>query len=213
MTTNKNTPVKQTTMPVNSETIQTIFQRRAVRKYSDKEVDRTTIEKIIDAGRMAPSAMNTQPWKFYVLTKKADIEFYSKEIRHSITHALPHIGLKSIFKAGLEGLKHLSFGIEFLKEKDPVFHGAPVVIFITAPKDYEWAGLDIGMCSQNMMLSAKALGLDTCPVGFGKFVMYSKSFNQLGIPEKEEILLAIIIGYGNEEPEIHPRKKDNVIYL
>lgn len=200
-------------MSIKTETIQTIYKRRAVRKYLEKAVDKSTIEEIIDAGRMAPSAMNTQPWKFYILTKKEDVQLYSKEIRHSIIHGIPHIGIKNAMRSVLEGFKHLSFGIEFLKEKDPVFHGAPVVIFITAPKDYEWAGLDIGMCSQNMMLTAKAVGLDSCPVGFGKFVMHAKSYQQLHIPTNEEVQLSIIIGYGNEDPEMHPRKKNNVRYI
>lgn len=197
----------------NNETIQTIYQRRAVRKYFDKTIDKNIINHIIDAGRMAPSAMNTQPCKFYILTKKEDIQLFSKEIRYSVTCGIPHMGIKNILKAGLEGLKHLSFGIEFLKEKDPVFHSAPVVIFITTPKNYEWSGLDVGMCAQNIMLTAKALGLDSCPIGFGKFVMHAKSYQQLRIPSNEVVQLAVILGYGNESPTIHPRKKDNVLYL
>lgn len=38
---------------------------------------------------------------------------------------------------------HLSFAFGLLKVTDAIFHGAPVVIFITAPKDNEWAPLDI----------------------------------------------------------------------
>jgi len=51
-----------------------------------------------------------------------------------------------------------------------------VVIFIISPHDNEWASLDVGMCAQNIMLAAKSLGLDTCPVGFGKYVEKTKIF-------------------------------------
>ncbi|MBL0745748.1 nitroreductase family protein [Chryseolinea lacunae] len=51
-----------------NETIATIYQRRAVRNHKVKPVEKDLIEQIIDAGRMAPSAMNRQLWKFYVLT-------------------------------------------------------------------------------------------------------------------------------------------------
>ena len=196
-----------------NEVIKTIYERRAIRKFKDKVVDKEIIEQLLEAGRMAPSAINKQPWKFYVVTKKDDIQLFSKEIGTAALKSIPHMGVKKIVKAAVSGVTHLSHGIDFLKAPDPIFHGAPVVIFITAPKDNEWAGLDIGMCSQNIMLAAKSLGLDTCPVGFGKFIMKAKSYSKLNIPNQEQVLLSIIIGYGNETPEVHERKKDNVVYL
>jgi len=194
------------------DTIRAIYERRAVRKYKDKPVERKMIEQVIDAGRMAPSAINKQPWKFYVLTDKAAIKSFSKEISG--------VALKGFFKSGVKGIiknaSHLlrfSRGFNFNLMEDPVFHGAPVVIFITAPQDNEWASLDIGMCAQNMMLAAKSLGLDTCPIGFGKFVEGTKSFPKLKVPASEQVHLSIIMGYGDESPEAHERKKDNMVFI
>ena len=196
-----------------NETIKTIYERRAVRKYQDKSIAKEIIEQLLDAGRMAPSAINKQPWKFYVVTNKEDIQLFSKEIGKAALKSIPKMGVKNIVKAAASGIMHLSHGIDFLKDPDPVFHGAPVVIFITAPKDNEWAGLDVGMCTQNIMLTAKSIGLDTCPVGFGKFIMEATSYSKLNIPDQEHVLLAVIAGYGNETPEVHERKKDNAVYL
>ena len=64
----------------NSETLKTIYERRAVRKYKDKPVDKEIIEQILDAGRIVPSAINRQSWKFYVIMKKETIQSFSKEI-------------------------------------------------------------------------------------------------------------------------------------
>lgn len=50
-----------------SELIDIVYSRRAVRKYKDAAPERKIIEQLIDAGRMAPSALNIQPWKFYVV--------------------------------------------------------------------------------------------------------------------------------------------------
>jgi len=44
-----------------NEVIKNIYERRAVRKYTDQVVTKDIIEEIVDAGRMAPSAMNKQP--------------------------------------------------------------------------------------------------------------------------------------------------------
>lgn len=179
-----------------NETLKTIYQRRAVRKYKETPVDRSLIEQIIDAGRMAPSAMNRQLWKFYVLTDKKQISELSP----------------TIIKVANKVLRW-AHGIDSSKTTDIIFHNAPVVIFITAPKKNDWAALDIGMCSQNMMLAAKSLGLDTCPIGFAKLLQKTDKISILGMSSSEEIKLAIIVGYGDEDPPVHERKKDNVKYL
>lgn len=195
-----------------NETLKTIYERRAVRKYKQIPVEKQLIEKIIDAGRMAPSAINKQPWKFYILTDKKVIKTFSSEISKAAVKGFIRSGVKGIIKVTKDFL-HFSNDTSFLKAEDPIFHGAPVVIFITSPKDNEWAPLDIGMCSQNIMLSAKSFGLDSCPVGFGKFVEKTKLYPKLNVPETEQVNLAIIVGYGDEIPEVHARVKNNIVYI
>jgi len=197
---------------ITSETIETIYERRSVRKYKDKIVDQEIIEKILDAGRMAPSALNKQPWKFYVVTNKETIQSFSKEISK--------ITAKEFLKAGpgrvIRNIIHLlnfSRGFQYLKTKDHVFYEAPVVIFITGPRNNEWVDLDIGMCSQNIMLAAKSMGLDTCPIGFGKYLEHTKLYSELKTSPKEEIKLSIILGYGDETPEVHKRIKKNAVFI
>lgn len=193
--------------------IKNIYERRAVRKFTDQEVSKELIQTVLDAGRMAPSAMNKQPWKFYIVTSKEDIQLFSGEIVKAGIKSISEMSLKDVATAVVSGITHLAHGIDFLKAKDPVFHGAPVVIFITSPKENQWAALDIGMCSQNIMLAAKSFGLDSCPIGFGKFVEKTKDYSKLHIPATDQIQIAIIIGYGNENPEIHERKKDNAFWV
>lgn len=41
-----------------------IYNRRSIRKYIDEPIPRFIIEQILDAGRVAPSAKNRQPWKY-----------------------------------------------------------------------------------------------------------------------------------------------------
>ncbi len=197
---------------VNQVILDVIYERRAVRKYKNQPVERNTVEEIIDAGRMAPSAINKQPWKFYVLMDKTTIKSFSKEIAHVALKDFAQSGIKKITQTA-NNLLHFAHDFNFEALSDPVFHGAPVVIFITAPSDNEWAPLDIGMCAQNMMLAAKAFGLDSCPVGFGKFVEHTKIFSRLNVPASEQVHISIILGYGDEKPEMHKRKSDNIIFI
>ena len=189
-----------------------IYERRAVRKYKKMAVPKDLIDMLLDAGRMAPSAMNRQPWKFYVLTDPKKIKSFSKEIAEIAVKEIKHIGLKEATKMTLSFF-HLSTMINFLKNDDHIFYGAPVVIFITSPKKEEWGALDVGMCAQNIMLAAKSMGLDTCPVGFAKFVTQTKDFYHLNIPATEEIHLAVTVGYGNEQPKLHERIENNAVYI
>ena len=207
-----------------NETFRTIYERRAVRSYKDKPVSMEIIEQLLDAGRMAPSAINKQPWKFYILTNQEEIQRYSKEIAVAAIKGivmgvtkkgisgLLKTGIKKVIKSGKDFL-HFSHGSDFLKAKDAIFHGAPVVIFITSPKDNEWAPLDIGMCAQNIMLAAKSLGLDSCPVGLAKFVEQTKIYSKLNIPEFDHVNLAIILGYGQEHIEAKDRITGNAIFI
>ncbi|MCC8426411.1 nitroreductase [Mucilaginibacter sp. UR6-11] len=196
------------TMPA---AIQNIYARRSVRQYQDRPVERELIEQIIDAGRMAPTAMIKQPWKFYVLTRRESIREFSKAIIKTLAKEMVHEGAVGIAKLAMGALYNLYYS-DFLKAPD-IFYGAPVVIFITAPKDEPWACYDTCMCAQNMMLAAKALGLDSCPLGAGKAVEHTPIFYKLRIPYPEQVFLALIIGYGDETPKAHKRIKDNVVYV
>jgi len=196
-----------------NETLATIYKRRAVRKYKNKPVDKNLIEQLLAAGRMASSAKNKQPWKFYVVTNKELIHILSKDVWKKTFKDTLKKGVKGLLKV-TSGLFHFAQSFDFSTFSDPVFYGAPVVIFITSPgSSNEWAKLDIGMCAQNIMLSAKSLGLDSCPVGFGKYVENTQHYSMLKIPETETVELSIIVGYGDETPAIPKREIDNATYI
>ena len=147
-----------------------------------------------------------------MLTKKEAIGSLSKEIAKIAGKEFLKSGTKQILKA-VGHLLHYPHNINLFKGEYFIFHGAPVVIFITGPRDYEWAPLDIGMCSQNIMLAAKSLGLDSSPVGMGKYAEHTKNYSQLHIPATEQIYLSIVLGYGSEDPEMPKRARDNAIYV
>jgi nitroreductase len=53
--------------------IETLKARRSIRTYAAQPVERKVIEEIIDCARLAPTAMNDQPWDFVVITGKDDL--------------------------------------------------------------------------------------------------------------------------------------------
>lgn len=197
---------------IENDTLNTIYSRRAVRKYQNRPVDKSILEKIIDAGRMAPSAINVQPWKFYVIHNRGLILLCAKAILQVTAKEFLKGGPLKVLKESIHLLK-FTHGIRFIKAEDPVFHGAPAVIFITSPKESEWAALDIGMCAQNIMLAAKSVGLESCPIGMAKYIEHTDLKAKLKISPSEQVQLAIAVGYGDDTPEIHKRKMKNVRFI
>lgn len=71
------------------ETLEAIKARRSVREYEDKPMHKNLIERIVDCGRVAPTARNEEPWEFIAITDKktlneiADITDYGKFLKHS----------------------------------------------------------------------------------------------------------------------------------
>jgi nitroreductase len=56
------------------DTFECIRKRRDIRSFTDREVSDEVIVKIIEAGRLAPSAMNLQPWHFISIKDRQTIK-------------------------------------------------------------------------------------------------------------------------------------------
>ncbi|MBU3170489.1 nitroreductase family protein [Clostridium estertheticum] len=69
--------------------MEAIFNRRSIRKYEDRPIEKEKIEKLLRAAMQAPSAANQQPWEFLViedkeiLKKLSEVSPYSKMVRTS----------------------------------------------------------------------------------------------------------------------------------
>jgi nitroreductase len=204
----------ETETTLNNTIVKAIYERRATRKFKNASLSKEVINAILDAGRMAPSAMNKQPWHFYVVSNKERIKKMSDTILHHSKMAMFKAGIKEVVNHILHpGSFHLKDGIDFFKQDDPVFHGAPLVVFIASPRSNEWAPIDVGMCAQNMMLYAHSIGLASCPIGFAKFIENTDEYELLKVPSSEHINLALIFGYADESPALHERKKDNAVFI
>jgi nitroreductase len=55
------------------ETWDAVRSRRNVRQYTDQPIDRRDLERVLEAGRRAPSSRNWQPWNFVVVTAREQL--------------------------------------------------------------------------------------------------------------------------------------------
>ena len=194
--------------------LEEIYSRRSIRKYTNEPISCSIIEKIIDAGRVAPSAKNRQPWKYLVYSGEAKVR------------------LLSIMKKGIEmeeinpRLPLSVNGIPDAKNTLQIMENAPVVIvvlntngkspFVQLDVDGRFSEmndlLSIGASIENMLLKADELNIGTLWIGNTCFA-YQELMEYIG--STAELVGAIALGYKAETPAMRPRKKieDIIVYF
>jgi nitroreductase len=195
-----------------------ILSRRSVRLYKKEQVPEFMIKRILEAGRFAPSAGNSQPWKFVVLREPEIIDGITetvitlcKLLTSLIDYRRPGFGwLRPLTKLTIRirhnDLHPVPFGAAKLiaERKLGLWHGAPTVILIF--KDVRGVSnpdLDCGIAGQNMVLTAHSMELGTCWVGFTKlaFDYVPKWRKRLGIKFPYKFANSLAVGWPVGEPD------------
>lgn len=211
-----------------SEQIQAVDQaitgRHSVRAYLDKAVEKHIIQDILNVASRAPSGTNTQPWKVYVLTGvkrqemidrvcAAQIELFTKpELTDQYQETFPYypetwispfIDRRRENGWGLYGLLGIQKGekekMAAQQLRNYQIFDAPVVLFFTLNKIMGVGSkMDVSMMIQNVMIAAKARGLDTCPqAAWNPF--HSIAMDVLAAPDDEELVCAVVLGYADPD--------------
>ena len=195
-----------------------IATRQSVRAFLPDPVPRETVAEILQLASRAPSGTNTQPWKAIVLTGAAKkrlsdaiLAVYNdadQRKQHTEEYAYypikwvdPYLTRRRKIGWDLYGL--LGIGRE---DKDKmhaqhgrnyVFFDAPVGIIFTIDRILEQGSwLDFGMFLQNVMVAARARGLDTCPqAAFTQF--HRVIARELNLGDHEMVVCGMSLGYAD----------------
>lgn len=201
---------------------QAITSRQSIRAFLNKAVDVEIIKDILRVASRAPSGTNTQPWKVYVVTGQKRTElitqvcdaqndlFKNPELASQYTETFPYYP-ENWFSPYIERRRENGWGLYGLlniqkgeKEKMAAQHlrnyqlfDAPVGLFFTIDKAMgDGSKMDAAMMIQNVMVAAKARGLDTCPqAAWNHF--HSIVLNILNAPENEELICGVALGYAD----------------
>lgn len=164
---------------------QCLTKRRSIRKYQDKPVERKLIEELINAAILAPSWKNSQVSRYYV----AD----TLEKTKAFSACLPEFNQNNIKNAPVVIVSTVVKGRSGF-ERDGSY--------TTHLKD-GWQYFDNGLQVQNICLKACELGLGTLIMGIYDHEKIREFFN---IPDTEEIMAVIGVGYADIQPEMPKRK-------
>jgi nitroreductase len=195
-----------------------ITTRQSIRAFLPTPVPRATIEEILAVAARAPSGTNTQPWKVTVLTGAARARLSAaimsvyddpeQRRQHTEEYAYyptqwvePFLGRRRKIGWDLYGL--LGIGktdkerMHAQHGRNYVFFDAPVGMIFTIDRVMEQGSwLDYGMFLENIMIAARARGLDTCPqAAFTQFHRVIKE--QLGLPENEMVVCGMSLGHAD----------------
>ena len=194
-----------------TDSINSIYKRRSIRKFQEKDLPIELLNKILDAGRVAPSAKNRQPWNYIVFENK-----YKEELLQVMEDGLQRE------EKGITDLPKSQYGILDAKNTLRIMKEAPIIIvvinsnakspFLPVDNDERVAeicdSLSIGASIENLLLAAEELGLGTLWIADICF-----AYKELAayLNTEEQLVGAIAIGYANERPEQRPRKPLNKI--
>jgi len=199
------------------EVLEAIRSRKSIRAFRSGPVPESLLIKLLGVATRAPSAVNLQPWEFFVVRGKALKQVKSAYLEDYRFGKLPDpdipVGdtrdiapvLEGVYKERQVALAKQIFTIMGItkankkkgwSEKMMQFYDAPVVIIVAVDKVLQsnWPILDVGLVTQNIALAAPEFGLSTCIMR--AIVDYPKHLRKIvGIPESKRIMIGLAIGY------------------
>ena len=185
--------------------IEAITKRRSIRAYEAKPVPRDMVGAVIAAGNEAPSAMNSQPWRFVV------VEDYAAK-KKLLGAALPQAKKITELVKDVDPERYESIKKRYAELPDPVYYSAPTVIFVIGNGRYK--DHSCPLACENMMVAAYSLGLGSCWVGFGAMVTDDPEVRSLlELKDDDSIYGPILLGYPKGETMRPPKKEPKVKWI
>jgi len=179
-----------------------LYGRRSIREFTAQQVNRDTLQSLVDAAIQAPSAMNEQPWRFTIVTDRARLD----RIAHSAKSFMRMIIAADPDSAPASALLH--------NEDFKIFYNAPALIVISAPAQKHWTTENCALAAQNLMLAAHAEGLGSCWIGFAQsWLGTPEGKRALELPEEFTPVAPIIVGYPKSRVPAIPRSAASIQWL
>ncbi|MDD5249844.1 MAG: nitroreductase family protein [Rhodocyclaceae bacterium] len=187
---------------MNMTVSQAIQARRSVRSYRDGELDRPTIQSLLDAAVRAPTAVHEEPWAFVVVQDRQTLRRLSDRAKPLFAEEMRHAG---VVRAG-----H-SFDV-FSSPEFNVFYDAGTLIVICAKPVGPFVAADCWLAAENLMLAACAMGLGTCVIGSAVAALnIPETKTELGIPADYAAVAPLIVGYPRGETPASSRREPVVL--
>lgn len=158
---------------VSMDVYNAICNRHTIRRFTEKEISESVLEKCINAARLSPTARNLQPLEFIAVQKPED--------RAKVLELVTFGGI--VKEKGIQ------------KGEEPK---AFIVVLLNKQRAEDYSGNDAGIAVQSIALTALEQRVGSCIMGS---VQREKLRPLLGVPESFEIVLVIALGFPKENPQ------------
>lgn len=165
-----------------NEVIDTILKRRSIRKYQDRPVEPEKLELLLQAAMAAPSAVNSQPWEFIVVTDPTAMNGLREKLPYGKHNAPAAI----------------------------VVCGSPLHAKNPAAQLF-WVQ-DCSAALENILVAAVSLGLGTVWIGGHPTPTAQSIRKALGIPAYVIPLGVVYVGYPAEEKEARTQYEEKKVF-
>ena len=151
-----------------------IQRRESCRSYDPKPVEREKLERCVEAARLSPSACNSQPWRYLIVTNPA---------------------LAEKLRPCVQGL-----GMNAFADRCPAFavvleeKAALKAVVAARFKDQNFAPIDIGLSVSQFCYAATEQGLSTCILGW---LNEEKIRTLFELPQGTRVRLVLCVGYAS----------------
>lgn len=181
-----------------------IYGRRSVRKYKDTPIAEEDIREIIEAGCMAPSGTNLQPWYFVAISNQEKMKELQEIAGRGAIGFLPE--LTERFKDHPEVIDSTT---QFIGK----LGNAPLVVLAflrinDAPGGKNTMVESVSAAIQNMILMAYDKGIGSCWMTALITGGVAEDIRQHFAPERGDLVATITFGYPDQEPKMPKRKDD-----
>lgn len=199
-------PIEKTLAITGAQAVQFLRSRRSIRFFKDKPVEKEKIIELIDIGRYAPTASNTQLVEWLVLTEKEKIKAIARQTVDWMRSVMqknpqsPTVAYMPMIIAAWD------VGV------DAVLRGAPVLVVASAPKEANNGMVDLTLALSYLELAAPTRGIGTCWAGLLQAALLSHPplKEALGLPGQHPHHYPMMLGYSKAKyfrlPERKPPK-------
>ena len=200
-------PIKKELAISEAQAVQFLRSRRSIRFYTEKPVERETIQRLIEVARYAPTGGNSQLVEWVAISGSARIHEISAAAVRCLREMLdkdPSIAVAAPYLPTT--LANFDAGY------DSILRNAPALLIASAPKEASNGMVDLTMALSYLDLLAPVMGLGTCWAGLlQRAILSSPSLKEsLGVPPAHPYHYPMMLGYPNVKfyrlPERKPPK-------
>ncbi len=188
--------------PRGKNVVEAILARRSIRAYSTQQLDRDSVQMLLEAAVRAPTAMHGEPWAFVVIQNRQILKRLSDRAKPIFVEEMRH-----------RNIKGARYSFEHFTNPDfDIFYGASTLIIICAKPLSPFVVADCWLAAENMMLAACEMGVGSCVIGSSISTLNIRTVKtELGIPDEYIAVAPIIAGMPKEETRISSREEPLIL--